>query len=359
MSDGDSMRLMRTCPVPAAGRRSPCTWRSVTGNKASAWRSMMPNGAVANLAIGGAAPVVTCSGKAPALASSRPEASFKSLGSAMVKRAFSGSGVAKRTCVTSVDLSSLSNTGASAAPRAGCSSTCCACARATGSEKLTVSGLIGRQGAAARSRSQLNSAVKALRTRNPKRCGARVSTCGLTCAAMPAPHTRRIGVSPGSGRWQASTSKLGAALSSFKVLMRSARTAPATTRTAMRSPMPSTSHQAWRATLPSTAGPVRCNTKCWSSSMSLPSPGCTRSTAGPPVLKLNSVRPLTAGAGVVAAAEAAAAATPGLQSARSFTVQRVPGGSGSRKSNSQLRPSAQRPLPVTALPWQATTTGSG
>ncbi len=67
---------------------------------------------------------------------------------------------------TSVALSSLSKTGASASPpAAGARRTCAASSRGTGAEKRTVIGRIGRQGAAARSRSQLKSAVKALRTR--------------------------------------------------------------------------------------------------------------------------------------------------------------------------------------------------
>jgi hypothetical protein len=47
----------------------------------SAKRSTMPKGAAANLASGGMAPVLTASGNIDALASVRPEASTKSLGS--------------------------------------------------------------------------------------------------------------------------------------------------------------------------------------------------------------------------------------------------------------------------------------
>ena len=66
--------------------------------------------------------------------------------------------------VTSVALSSLSNTGARGSPLAGASRTCAASVRGTGAEKRRLIGRIGRQGAAALSRSQLNSAVKASRT---------------------------------------------------------------------------------------------------------------------------------------------------------------------------------------------------
>ena len=69
--------------------------------------------------------------------------------------------------------------------------TCAACARGTGAEKRRLIGRIGRQGAAAFSRSQLNSAVKAARTRSRKRCSIVVTTCGLAAAAMPLPQTRR------------------------------------------------------------------------------------------------------------------------------------------------------------------------
>ncbi len=66
--------------APVGARRSGCTWRKVTGKVASASRSITPKGAAANLAIGGAAPVATFSGKLAALASGRPASSFNSRG---------------------------------------------------------------------------------------------------------------------------------------------------------------------------------------------------------------------------------------------------------------------------------------
>jgi hypothetical protein len=78
MSASDRSGFTRTWPPLACGRRSPCTWRSVIGSIGSAFHSMTPNGAAANLAIGGASPVATFSGKLPALASGRPLASFRS-----------------------------------------------------------------------------------------------------------------------------------------------------------------------------------------------------------------------------------------------------------------------------------------
>ena len=124
----------------------------------------MPNGAAANLAIGGALPVATLSGKLDALASGRPALSFRPGGMATLNVAFSASGVGNSRSLTSVALSSLSNTGASAVPLAGPSRICAATVARIGAEKRTVIGRIGRQGALPCSRSQVNSAVKAART---------------------------------------------------------------------------------------------------------------------------------------------------------------------------------------------------
>ena len=120
---------------------------------------MTPNGAAANLAIGGAAPVASLSGKLAALASTRPALSFKSPGRLSVNAAFSDSGVGKVSALTSVAVSSLSNTGASAladpgdAGDAGVSRTFAAHSRGTGAEKPSRIGRIGKHGALARSRS--------------------------------------------------------------------------------------------------------------------------------------------------------------------------------------------------------------
>ncbi len=112
--------------------------------------------------------------------------------------------------------------------------------------------------------------------------------------------------------------------------------------------MPSTSHQALASTLAGVAGPLSRMMKAWSSSIVLPAQGWTCTTAGPPVEKLNSLRPVSA-----------PAAASGFQSARSLSVQRLPGGNGSRKSNSQVRSLAQRPVPGGAPPSQLNTIGSG
>ena len=68
-----------TLPPWALLAEVPSTRRSVTGSTAkplgSARRSTMPNGAAANLARGGMAPVATAMGKLSALRSVRPAAS--------------------------------------------------------------------------------------------------------------------------------------------------------------------------------------------------------------------------------------------------------------------------------------------
>ena len=150
MSASLCRRLTRTWPLPARGRaragaaalapalgarRSTCTWRSVTGSIASAFLSTMPNGAAANLAIGGALPVCTLSGKLDALASGRPALSRSVAGISMLNAAFSASGFGNAISLTSVALSSLSNTGASGAPAAGRRRTWAASSRATGARE--------------------------------------------------------------------------------------------------------------------------------------------------------------------------------------------------------------------------------
>ena len=86
--------------------------------------------------------------------------------------------------------------------------------------------------------------------------------------------------------------------------------------------MPSTSHQALATTVSSTAAPFRRSRKCWSSSISLPPPGCIETTAGPPVENVKRVVPVSAGAlAAAAAALAAPAFGAGFQSARTVAVQ--------------------------------------
>lgn len=132
-------------------------------------------------------------------------------------------------------------------------------------------GRTGRQGALARSRSQLNSAVKAGRTVVRKVIAARVSTLGLAAAAMPAPHTSRTAAPLGNGRWQSGSSKRPACWTRPRAWITASRGAPLTTRTGMRSPRPSTSQRAWPTRLATTTGPLKPSRKCWSSSIWLPS----------------------------------------------------------------------------------------
>ena len=76
----------------APPRSSPCTWRNVTGSIASAFRSIMPNGAAANLAIGGVAPVATLSGKLAGVGERPAGVVLSSRGSSTLNAAFSASG---------------------------------------------------------------------------------------------------------------------------------------------------------------------------------------------------------------------------------------------------------------------------
>ena len=152
MSAGASSRRNRSCPPDAAGLRSPGTGCSVTGSTAGSARWITPTGAAENLAIGGASPVATPSGKLAALASGRPAPSFKATGSSIVKRALSANGFAKVTLDTSGVRSSRFNTRSNAAPTAGFGRTCCASARATSSEKRSDKGRTDRKDALAYSR---------------------------------------------------------------------------------------------------------------------------------------------------------------------------------------------------------------
>ena len=105
--------------------------------------------------------------------------------------------------------------------------------------------------------------------------------------------------------------------------------------------MPSTSHHALASTVLSTTAALRRSRKNWSSSTWLPSSGCNDSTAGPPVLKLNSVGPVSAAGraavpgmtGVTGVTEEKGVTElTGFHSGRTFSVQRVPGARASRKS---------------------------
>ena len=202
-------RAPARCAAPPP-RRSACTWRSVTGSIASALRSTTPNGAAANLAIGGAAPVATLSGKlARWRAAGRRCPSARSAGRRCRPRSRPAAWERRSRSPRSA-LSSLSNTGRERARRSPApAATCAASARGTGAEKRRLIGRIGRHGAAAFSRSQLNSAVKAARTRRRKRCSIVVTTCGLAAAAMPLPQTRRSAASLASGRSQRAISSRG------------------------------------------------------------------------------------------------------------------------------------------------------
>ena len=322
------MRLTRTpLPGPArcagGARRSPCTWRSVTGSTASAL-STMPNGAAANLAIGGASPVATSSGKLAALASGRPLVVAHARGHLELQPRVLGSGTRKsdrarlrppcRPCRTR---------GASALPSRPTSRTCAASARAHRRREAQPTSAGSAGSGAARSRSQLNSAVKAARTRNEKRCSTVVSTFGSALAAMPRPQTRRTAASPGSGRGQRSSSARAALapvmLARLQHRRRARRRRSAAPAAARRCPRPRT--RRWRRRWLSTAGPFRRSRKCWSSSIVAPSPARHRDHRRP--------------AGIEAERRCARSAPmpwrSGFQSLRSVTVHRLPGGSASAK----------------------------
>ena len=187
-------RLMRTWPPAAAGRRSPCTWRSVTGSIGLARsRSTMPKGAAANLAIGGASPVATLQrearrvGERPAGVVLQSRRQLDREARVLGQRR----GEARARC-SSAALSSLSNTGASAAPggrlqphlrrqrarhRRGEAQRHRADRQAGRVGALALAAELGREGACAPE-------VEAL-------LDAASRTFGLACAAMPVPQTRR------------------------------------------------------------------------------------------------------------------------------------------------------------------------
>ena len=134
----------------AAGRRSPCTWRSVTGSIASAPRARRtPKGAAANLAIGGASPVATLQREARGIG--QRAAGVVLQPGRQLDREARRSRAAASGSASSLHLVGLvvlvehrrerrRRRPASAAPAA-------ASARGTGAEKRSVIGRIGRQGA--------------------------------------------------------------------------------------------------------------------------------------------------------------------------------------------------------------------
>jgi hypothetical protein len=117
------------------------------------------------LASGGVSPVATFNGNAAALASGPADVVLEIAGTSIVNDVFSGSGAANVTAFTSSPLSSLSKTGFMGAPAGGAELDPFRRLRETGAEKRSTIGRTGRHAAFARSRSQLNSALKALRTR--------------------------------------------------------------------------------------------------------------------------------------------------------------------------------------------------
>ena len=125
----------------------------------------MPNGAAANLAIGGALPVCTLSGKLAALASARPALSRSVAGISIAERGVLGERLRER------DLADLGRLVVLVEHRrerrAGGRAAGAPARRARARParvKRTLIGRIGRHGALARSRSQLKSAVNAART---------------------------------------------------------------------------------------------------------------------------------------------------------------------------------------------------
>ena len=153
--------------------RPASTLRSVTGSSAgpsgpSAKRSTTPNGAAANLASGGRPAVATFSGKLAALRRVRPEASLKSLGSSSVKLVCSGRGASNCTPLITASASPPSSPPSILGLKvslADLSRMAMASLRGTGALNDSDSGRNGMQAAWAFSRSQLNSAANASRTR--------------------------------------------------------------------------------------------------------------------------------------------------------------------------------------------------
>src|SRR5690606_21651845 len=117
---------------------------------------------------------------------------------------------------------------------------------------------------------------------------------------------------------------------------------PSSTTTGTRSAIPSTAQNACASTDSRIAGASSRNKNTCSSSMFDPSQGNDRTIAGPPVSNTNS-------AGCTALPSAAV--SPRLDTNRHLN----PAGRSSSKSYTQLRASAQRPLPGAA---QCTSNGS-
>ena len=245
----------------------------------------MPNGAAANLAIGGALPVCTLSGKAEALASGRPASSLSSAGISIVKRGVLGERLRER------DLAHLGRLVVLVEHRR---------------ERLAAGG----RGAAAARRELARDRRREAHAHRPDRQARRVGALALAAevgreggahgeaealldrasrpsdwraAAMPLPQTRRIAAPFGSGRSQRAISvrsacRLVDAARLQQLLAHVAADDPAAPA-ARRCPRPRT--RRWRARVASTAGPFRRSRKCWSSSIVAPPPGCSRDDGRP------------------------------------------------------------------------------
>ena len=349
---------MVTRPPVLAPCKSACTWRKVSGNmgsvpaflSAALLASTMPKGAAENLAKGGMPPVATASGKPLALANVRPDSSLTSDGNLMLRRAFSGSGGAKRTSVKVAPFSSLSSLGAMTTPCAVLNRAPMATERGTGAEKRSTRGRRGKQGALARSRSQENSAVKRGRTVQVKVL-ATAETIGGSCAeVMPAPHTMRTLLSGAKARSQRASNQLAAGFSSRCSRNSCSRCGPVTTCRLMRSPRTSTSHQAFLATLAMFTAPFRRSKKCWSSSMAWPTDGRVCTTLGAPVLKRNSCGPSSG---------ATTGPTSGFQFGATRSVQLMPNVNGSGRSKTHCLSLSQRESPAMAWPLHDKAKGAG
>ena len=114
------------------------------------------------------------------------------------------------------------------------------------------------------------------------------------------------------------------------------RSSPVTSRTPISSLTPAATQRACAAIVSGFAGASSPRTNTWFSSMRLPSYGRLRRIAGPPVENSKRCPPATA--------------APSTSVSPAFTVklQRTPAGRSRAKSYTQLRGSAQRPVPFSA-----------
>ena len=360
-------RLTRTWPARVAAgalaapppRSSACTWRRVTGSIASALRSTTPNGAAANLAIGGASPVATLSGKLAALASGRPALSFSSRGRSTLYAAFSAQRLREtRSRSPRSALSSLSNTGASGvAARRRAAAPAPPARAAPAPRSAALIGRIGRHGAFAllalaaelgREGGAHARSESAARSSSPP-AGWRRRRCPCP---RPAAAPRRSAAAARSARSAVRSAAAPVDAARLQQLRAQLAADDARAAAARRCLRPRT--RRWPARSPRPPAPFRRSRKCWSSSISAPSPGCIETIAGPPVEKPNSL-----GAGERRRRGRAArrdARLPVGAKLRACSACRAAAARESRRARRGRSPSGR--LPAGTAPWQLTANGS-